>query len=218
MKIGIIHTAISAIQPMMEAVFAVDPTIQISNYLNEELFNEVNANGYVEKATLRNFSQLLFSAAASDINGIIIACSVFCPYVPLLQNFIEIPMIAVDDPMLEKAVQHGHTVGLIATNATAIAAPKTKALRIAKELGKVINIQSKIVADAAVALRKGDKNLHDQLISQATEDLMDRNCDTIVLCQISMARAKDSIKNGKERILTSTEEGAVRIIELIKNK
>ena len=37
MKIAVIHAALSALEPVTEAFLAEDPSIQVRNFLNEEL-------------------------------------------------------------------------------------------------------------------------------------------------------------------------------------
>ncbi|MBW7572974.1 aspartate/glutamate racemase family protein [Caproiciproducens faecalis] len=217
MKIAMIHATVSAVQPLTDVFQSMDPSIQIVNYVNEEMLARVNRDGKVEKSTLRAFANLVFSAAESDADGILIACSIFCAYAPLLRQFVKIPLIAIDAPMLEKACKAGETVGIVATTAAAGPTAEKQLQEQAARLHRSIRTKVRIVTEAMDALKSGNNHLHDEKIAAAAESLLDDGCDAVVLCQISMAGAKQKVTPGRQsKIMTSPEEGAAAMIALIR--
>lgn len=216
MKIAVIHATMNAVSPLMKEFEKADASVQVINYVNENLLLTVNEEKNVTRKALRMFANLVFAAAETDVAGILVACSVYCKYVPLLEPFLSIPVVAIDRPMLEKAVSDGEKIGIVATTAMAAPTAKIQMEKLAKEQGKTIRTEEKIVTEAMKELKKGNVQRHNQLIKEACVNLEKKGCDTILLCQITMASAVGEMKECKAEVLTSPTEGVRKILQLCK--
>ncbi len=217
MKIGVIHATANAVAPLMEEFGKAEEPVQILNYVNENLLLTVNEHGVDSKA-LRMFARLVFEVAEAGVDGILVACSVFCRYIPFVRPFVTVPVIGIDRPMLEKAVRCGHRLGVVATTATAAPVSRGQLEEIAKNLGKEISVEEEIITEAMTQLRNRNTEKHNAIIADACHRLEEKGCDTILLCQITMACAAESISLKKAELLTSPAEGVREILRLCRER
>ena len=112
---------------------------------------------------------------------------------------IGIPVVRVDEPMAEKAVEMGARIGVAATLATTLK-PTTELIeRKATQTGGKHTITSKLCEGAFEAVVSGDTSTHDRIVSQSLREL-DAKTDVIVLAQASMARVLDTMKPGEMHV------------------
>lgn len=216
MKIGVIHAAKSAVEPL-KAVFAeLDPAITVANYLNEEMLKETERSGKITPRALRMFAEKVLNAADEGADGIIVACSVFCSSLDLVRPFLDIPIIPVDDPALEEAVRRGGKIGILATTPASAPSCREKLEKKAQERQSAFTYEYGIVPEALEALKQGNGKEHDRLLAEEARRLKDLGCTTLFLSQVSMARAAAAFPEDlKEITLTTPSEGAKEIIRLI---
>ena len=220
MKIGVIHANTSAVDPLREAFLKADPEITLVNFCNEELLQIVDQKGYVTKEALRMFAKTVFAAADAGVDGIMIACSVYCSYAGLMQNFLSVPIIAVDAPAVKKAVLHGGKIGILATTASSAPACRGKLEKEAEEAKKTgkdkkLEYEEGIVTEAMDALKAGNGQEHDRLLRLKSEELVSKGCTSLFLSQITMARAADCLGNLGVLVLSTPDEGVRELIRQI---
>ena len=115
------------------------------------------------------------------------------PCVEAARPMIGIPVVRVDEPMAEKAVQMGARIGVAATLATTLKPTSELIQRKAAQTGGKHTITSELCEGAFEAVVSGDTATHDRIVSQSLREL-DAKTDVIVLAQASMARVVDSMK------------------------
>lgn len=208
MNIGVIHATLNAVQPLKKEFYKKNPGITLVNFVNEELLAHANRVGGVDDWGLRNFTRLFMQAAESDVDGIIIACSLYSTYVDRVKILTDKPVIAIDAPMIEAAARKGNKIGVIATTAAAGPAENEKILKEAERLGRHITTSVEIRTEAMMALKRGNVAEHNRILREAVEKLALEGCDTVVLSQITMACAKEDMKDLQIDILSSPESGA----------
>ena len=214
--IAAIHATIKAVGPMMEEFRILAPNYEIRNFVNEEMLSSVNRKGHVGKDDLRMFTRLMFEAMDAPADCILVCCSIFCSYVPIMREFTDIPIVAINVPMLERAARIGGTIGIIST--TPASAPHTQAQieAILSREGRQAQFCHEIVPGAMDSLKKGDAHGHDQIIADAILRLKQKDCSCAVLSQITMAGAKHLLTPSPFPILTSPEEGVRKICSILK--
>jgi Asp/Glu/hydantoin racemase len=136
---------------------------------------------------------------------ILFTCSATSPAVDQVRPLFDIPILKIDDAMSARAVAAGERIGLLCTNhSTAVPSESLLREHAARQKRRVEVVA--VVEDAAfAAVRAGDRDTHDRLVSTAAARLA-RDCDTIVLAQASMAHLAPLIagKTGLP-VLTSPE-------------
>lgn len=216
MKIGVIHAAKSAEEPLNTVFAELDPAIAVANYLNEDMLRETERSGRITPRALRMFAEEVFNAAEDGADGIIVACSVFCSSLDLVRPFLDIPIIPVDDPALDEAVRRGGKIGILATTPASAPSCCEKLEKKAKEQRAELKYEYGIVPEALEALKNGNGEEHDRLLAKEARRLKNLGCTTLFLSQVSMARAAAAFpKDLKEITLTTPAEGAKEIIRLI---
>lgn len=214
-KIGLIHTTVNSIQPINEAFHETAPEVKVLNFLDEGLMEEINKNTGITPAMVRRLLALLDNAEKAGVNGILLACSAFSPYAEDLRKLMAVPVLSADIAMLEKAVQMGEKIGVIAT--LGAAGPTTEGLlkKIADQQQKKIAINTQVLTEAFTALKQGNADLHNKMIQQKVTELAAES-DVVLLAQMSMTRAIKSLGPVRVPLLTSPEISVKAILAEIK--
>lgn len=160
-----------------------------------------NQKGRTDGKGLRELAKLVFQAVESEVDGIIVACSVYCPFVPLMKNFIEIPIIAVDQSMIVKAVIEGNKIGIIATTAPSAPAAQKQIEKIAEKMGKKVSTEIEIVTEGMKELKDTVKEIQNAGIQKVA----------VLLENMTAEIAKRAVEYGFTRIIVAGREtsGAV---------
>ena len=216
MRIGVVHATLNAVKPLVNAFHELDTEIEICNFVNEELLYQANLSGGVESRGLRSFYRTFMQAAEASVDGIVIACSLYSSYVQTASQLTKKPVIAIDQPMVENAVEKGKKIGILATTVSAGPAEEKKILQEAQRVGKNVETEVIVVPEAFVALKEGKEDLHNELLKEAAVNLKAHLCDTVVLSQITMACARPEIENLGIKVLDSPSSGARSLIRQIK--
>ena len=211
-RVGLVHATLNALQPMTEAFQQYAPTIQTLHFLDEGLIADLNAAGKVTRPLIRRLIRLVEKAEEAGVDGVLLSCSSFTPYTPLINQLFDFPIVSIDFAMLAEAVQIGTKIGVIATVVTA--APITKQIleEIAAEKKKPIEIYTETLTDAFAALQNGEEHRHNQIIYDKVEE-MSRTCDVVVLAQISMVRAMEGYTPQSKPVLTSPESSIRSLLQ-----
>ena len=152
------------------------------------------APGQSGKFTPINHQRLRLDMQAQALTGadiIVVTCSTLSPSVRLLRGEFNVPVVAIDDAVVNEAVATGTKIGLMAT-AKSTVAPSTSAIEAAAEAaGKEIDLKVLYNEDAILALKSGDQATHDRLVLEMADQLKDR--DVIVLAQASTAYMEQAV-------------------------
>jgi len=187
-KLGIIHAALittRAVQkyldellPEVEVVHFVDDTIQNTNF--------ACAPGTIPAGNYAKFVQAALAQQEYGADLILLACSTFNRAVEYARPMIRTPLLQIDRPMMDLAVQQGTRLGLLATVPTTVPASERLLRLAAADAGKTIEIQTRLCSEAFAALKAGEPEKHNDLLL-AEIDRMSGSVDAIVLAQLSMS-------------------------------
>ena len=118
-------------------------------------------------------------------------------------SLVDVPVLKIDEPMAEKAVQMGDTIGVLATARTTLTNSSELVKSKAELKGRSVKIKSLLCQEAFQALLRGDREKHDHLAKEAALKLA-KNTDVVVLAQASLSHLVSKIqKETKTPILTS---------------
>jgi len=218
MKIGIIHATCNAVPPLNAAFKEIAPDVTVLNFVDEHLQYYANQIKGIDDKVHRDFVNMAITAEEAKVDAIIVACTVLTPIVDVVKPFITVPIIAVDYPMLNTAVNNFRKIGVVATNAPSGPATKAQLEHIAKELGKKIIVDTEINTQAMAELKAGNVEEHNRLNALAAEELKKRGCEVIILAQITQASAEEETKQLGLPVLTSPKEAVKAVMQLIEGK
>jgi Asp/Glu/hydantoin racemase len=214
MKIGVIHATCNAVPPLNDAFKALAPDVTVFNFVDEHLQYYANQIQGIDDKVHRDFVNMAITAQEAGVDAIIVACTVLTPIVDVVKPFITVPIIAVDRPMLDLAVNNYKKIGVVATNAPSGPATKAQLKKIAKEFGKEIEVDTEINTQAMTELKAGNEEEHNRLNFLAAEQLKNRGCEVIILAQITQASAESKTKALGLPVLASPKEAVKEVLKL----
>ena len=219
MRIAIVHATMNSYKPLIDGLTkCLSKDDVVLHFINEYLIDRATAAGKVDAKALQVFTQLMLSAVEAEPDIIVVGCSMYFPYLPLIESFVTVPIMPIDEPMLELAIEKGKKIGLVVTTAPTIAGTEKRLKRIAEKSGKTVEILGEAASQAFALLTAGDVEGHNADVLQAGEKLVKQGCDILLLCQISMACAAADVQRLGVPVLNSVDTGVQRILQIKAGK
>jgi len=197
--LGLIHTSATLVPVFAELCSKYLPQVKIFNIVDDSLIKNTIACGELTAATSKRVVSYAGSAAEAGADYILFTCSSIGPAVEIAASLSNIPVLRVDQPMADKAVQTGKRIGVVATLSTTLEPTSDLVKRRAIAAGKEIELVSRLCEGAFDALMSGDAATHDKKVGDALKQLL-KEVDVIVLAQASMARVVDTLDEAEKRV------------------
>lgn len=215
MKIGVIHATCNAVPPLNATFKKLAPEVTVLNFVDENIQFYANQIKGIDDKTHRDFIDIATKAQEAGVDAILVACTVLTPLVDSVKPFISVPIVAVDQPMLEKAVKNYQRIGVIATNAPTAPATKDQLLTIAHKFGKSIEVVTQVDTQAMIELKSGNETEHNRLNALAATELKKRGSEVIILAQITQASAEQETTAVGLPVLTSPSEAVTALLKAV---
>lgn len=161
--------------------------VKIFHMLDESMIQNTIATGCLTKTTIRRLVDMIGSAHEAGADAVMVTCSSIGPGIPVARAIYDFPILRVDEPMAEKAVQSAKRIGVAATLRTTLEPTVGLLRQKAAERHREIEISECLCNGAFEKVLAGDTEAHDRILSQALASLAG-TVDAIVLAQASMAR------------------------------
>ncbi len=190
--LGLIHTSATLIPVFQELCKQYLPGITTFNIVDDSLVKNIRERGELTPGIAKRVADYVASAEDSGADYILVTCSSIGAAVEAAAVNAKVPVLRVDQPMADMAVQTGRRIGVMATLQTTLEPTANLVKRRAALAGKEIELTSKLCEGAFEALMSGDAAKHDVLVTNALRDLSKR-VDVILLAQASMARVVDTL-------------------------
>ena len=214
--IGIIHAALissKSVQPFIDDIIpdvtvahVVDDTIQNTNFASKP--------GVIPKSNFYKFATYAHFLEEAGADLILLACSTFNQAVELARPMINVPLLQIDRPMMDLAVNQGKRIGLLATVPTTIPASERLLYTAAAESGKEIEVTTILCSEAFEAIKRGEIDLHNRLLLNQI-DRLSETVDAIVLAQVSMSALEPMLVNTKVPVYNSGRTGFERVKQML---
>ncbi len=190
--LALIHTSATLVPVFAELCSKYLPGIKVFNIVDDSLIKNTIACGELTASTSRRVVNYAGSAEEAGADFILFTCSSIGPAVETAASITGVPVLRVDQPMADKAVQSGKRIGVIATLSTTLEPTSDLVRRRAIVAGKEIELVAVLCEGAFDALMSGDAATHDAKVGEALKQLS-KQVDVIVLAQASMGRVVDSL-------------------------
>ena len=164
----------------------------------------------------------------SEVDARLITCSTMNRSLPFVKQAIaeyEIPVVQIDEPMMESAVEHGGNVLVIATHGPTVKNTQQLLEETAAAKGRnhLMKYTGATVEEAFHLLGEGKIDEHNELIAEVIRREQKKNrIDQVVLAQLSMSVFKFSYPSLEDSfgipVFTSGEEGFKRVREILSKK
>jgi Asp/Glu/hydantoin racemase len=193
--LALVHTSPTLAPLFNELTARIVPQARILHFVDESLIKNTIAAGRLEKRTMRRVIALIGSAFDAGADVALVTCSSIGPAVDIAAGLYDSPVLRVDRPMAEKAVDAGRRIGVAATLSTTLQPTAELVRRVAAERGREVEIVEQLCEGAFEAVMAGDGASHDRIVGTGlTKGL--RGVDAIVLAQASMARVLETLPEG----------------------
>jgi Asp/Glu/hydantoin racemase len=190
--LGLIHTSATLIPVFQELCKQYLPGVTTFNIVDDSLVKNIRERGELTPAIAKRVADYVASAEDSGADYILVTCSSIGAAVEAAATNAKVPVLRVDQPMADMAVQTGSRIGVVATLKTTLEPTANLVKRRAALAGKEIELTSKLCEGAFEALMSGDAAKHDALVADALRELSTQ-VDVILLAQASMARVVDTL-------------------------
>jgi len=197
--LGLVHTSATLVPMFAHLCSKYLPHVKTFNIVDDSLIKNTIACGELTPETSRRVVNYAGSAQDAGADFILFTCSSIGPAVEAAAALTKVPVLRVDQPMADQAVQTGKRIGVIATLSTTLEPTSDLVKRRATAAGKEIVLVSRLCEGAFDALMNGDAATHDKKVGDALKQLS-TEVDVIVLAQASMARVVDTLSEADKKV------------------
>ena len=214
--LGIIHAAVftantvapycKEIIPEVEIMHLGDDTVQRDNMLAPI--------GTIPKVNFFKFATYCHFLEDAGVDLIMLGCSTFNQAAQYARPMINTPILNIDRPMMDIAVNQGKRVGLLGTLPSTMPSSERLLREAATDAGKDIEVVSVLCSEAFKVLREGNPQKHNEILLEAIDSLS-REVDTIVMAQVSMSVLEKELANTRVPVYNSGRTGFTRAREIL---
>ena len=197
--LGLVHTSATLVPLFAQLCKEKLPGVDTFNLADDSLIKDVIRRGELTPQTARRAVEHIASAEAAGADYILVTCSSIGRAVETAASLCAVPVLRVDQPMADRAVQTGRKIGVIATLPTTLEPTADLIQRRAQKAGRQVELTSRLCAGAFDALMSGDAAKHDAMVAGALRELS-QQVEVIVLAQASMARVVEGLAESEKRV------------------
>jgi glutamate racemase len=217
--IALVHAVLPALAPMQRALEEEIPEARIRPLLDEGLSTEAERYGGVTAECVERMFTVLDLVVRAGADAVLLTCTAYSTMVPQArERFAGTPILAVDQTMVERAVERATRIGVLATFPAGLEQQRVLLNAEAERRGKTIEIVPSLHPAAMTALRAGDAATHDRIVLDALPALAEAS-DLVLLAQASMARVFPQVpERYAERVLSSPQLAARTVRETLAQR
>ena len=216
-KIGFVHTGVPIGMMLKKMMSESMPDIPNFHIVDDSLIQDLLQAEEFTPSILKRLSAQISMAKEAGADIIMVTCSSIAPGVDFAKKLVDIPVMKIDEPMAEQAVESANTVGVLATAKTTLVPSVDLINQVAEKKGKPVKVKSKLISEAFDFFLQGDMENHDRLVRRAGIELAQQS-DVLVLAQASMSHLSDEIEKASGTpTLTSPSIAVNALKELVSD-
>ncbi|MCG6930514.1 MAG: aspartate/glutamate racemase family protein [Desulfofustis sp.] len=213
--VGAVHTTRLVIEPVHRSISGAAADLQISHVLDEGILRRLAELGRITPEIVDWLTAMVGSAERAGAGLAVVSCSSLSPCVNEVRNRVGIPVLKVDEPMMEYAVEHGERIGLVMTNPTTETPSTLLFSEVASRFSSQTELVSRLCPGAFAKLTSGDVEGHDREVVQVIKQLLEQ-VDIVMLAQISIAPVRNQLdKDSASRVVSSLDFIGSRVGEIL---
>ena len=198
-KLAFIHTVPSLVGLFNDLSKELIPDAEVFHIADEMLLKVVLAQGGLSPFIFQRVAEHVVAAERAGATLVQCTCSSISPCVDASRPLVGVPVLKIDEPLVDAALRTGSCIGVAATAPTTLK-PTTELVHArAAALNIPVQVESVLCEGAYEALFSGNPQKHDEIVTQFLRGLMTRN-DVIILAQASMARVAQAIPLEEQRV------------------
>lgn len=191
------------------------PGVRVEFITDSTLLPDVRAAGGPTQAVIDRMTLYARAAEISGADLIVNSCSTVGEVADIYAKAVSIPVMKVDKPMAEKAVELGSNIALIATVETTLGPSQRLIESIGRLQGKEMHCTRFLQNDAWNALQAGHPEEQNRILLAAIRELDKQGFDAIVMAQVSMRSLLPELGDMKTPVLCSFYSGYSAVAEAL---
>lgn len=214
--LGIIHAAVFTANTVAPYCKEIIPEVEIM-HLGDDTIQRDNLAapvGTIPKVNFFKFATYCHFLEEAGVDLIMLGCSTFNQAAEHARPMINTPILNIDRPMMDLAVQQGKRVGLLGTLPSTMPASERLLREAAADAGKEVEVVPVLCAEAFRILRQGDAAKHNEILLEAIDSLS-KQVDAIVMAQVSMSVLEKELTNTRVPVYNSGRTGFTRAREML---
>jgi Asp/Glu/hydantoin racemase len=198
---------------MEQAFREAFPEAQILHLLDETLLENFREDGGISPRSRRKALQMAITAQESGVDGILVTCSTLSPSVDDFRAFLSIPVVKIDEPVIEWVVQSSRSIALVATADTVLKSVEPLVVEKARRSGRTVSISRVVKKDLWPLLAKDPAGFYREIGEAAAKAA--KECEAVILTQVSIAPGRDYVDPAIRNRVYASPAYAVRELRRI---
>jgi len=216
--LGIIHAAVFTAQVVQKYVNEIIPEVSVM-HLGDDTIQRDNFKaepGVIPKVNYFKFATYAHFLEEAGVDLIMLGCSTFNYAVEHARPMINTPLLQIDRPMMDLAVQEGKRIGLLATLPSTVPSSERLLRQAATDARKEIEVKTVLCSEAFKLLRAGSPEKHNEMLLEEI-DKLSNEVDAIVMAQVSMSALEPYLNNRKVPVYNSGRTGFSKARQILEN-
>ena len=213
-KIFIIHTSNVSYYDLQKLCAEIIPEVEVRNIVDDSLLQEVKTVGHITPDIISRMCSYYKTAEMLGADLILNQCSSVGEAAAIAAKCVNVPVLRIDRPMAERAVEMGKRIAVVATVASTVAPSCGLVEQAAKDMGKEVDVIPYLIDGALDILMKEGQARHNQFVLETLKKC-EKEVDVIVLAQGSMTVLIPELGAIEKPVLTSPEMGIRRVREML---
>jgi len=214
--VALVSSTRAVFGPMEAAFREVFPEAQVLHLLDETLIEDFRREGGLSPHSRHKALQMALTAQEAGVDGILVTCSTLSPSVDDFRPFLKIPVVKIDEPVIEEVVRKAEKIGLLATAETVLKSVEPLVMKKALEFGRKISVRRFIRGDIWPLLQKDPAAFYRAIAEAATEAAQE--CQAVILTQVSIAPGRDFVEEKvREKVFASPTYAVQALRKILSN-
>ncbi|MGZ9165964.1 MAG: aspartate/glutamate racemase family protein, partial [Anaerolineales bacterium] len=166
-RMAVLHTSFvfTNVEPVFRDLFKeLIPDVEVIDFVDSHILADVRKVGSVQESHITRMVHMAQAAEAAGADIIFSACSSLGPSMDVARKVVNVPIIKIDDPMTQRAVELGSTIGVMATVPTTLPPTVDLIQQWAAVAGKPVVVKQHLCEGAFDVLMGGGRERHDQMV------------------------------------------------------
>ena len=216
MKIAVMNATKLSIDPVEIAAREI-PGLEIFHFMDEGMSYLAKKEGRISGKNMARMVNLIHSAEELGVDGILLSCTIFSPYIDLLRQCTDLPVVAADIGVFEHAARSYQKIGAVVSFEPTMDSVAWVVQRCRDQVRPDFDVEIRLAEGAFAAAAAGDIDGHNRVLLE-TAAAMIPGREAIVLSQMSHIRALPVFKDFPLPVLTSPPVSLRLLIEEIEKK
>jgi Asp/Glu/hydantoin racemase len=190
-RVALVSSTRAVFASMERAFREAFPEAQFLHILDETLLENFRQDGGISPRSRLKALKMAITAQESGVNAILVTCSTLSPSVDDFRPFLSIPVVKIDEPVIEWVVQSSRSVALVATADTVLKSVEPLVLEKAGRSGRKVSISRVVKKDLWPLLAKDPAAFYREIGEAAAKAA--KECEAVILTQVSIAPGLDFV-------------------------